>query len=221
MIMAAFGGLRGSMPVLRALLDAVDAEGIQTIVNTGDCVVGHPSPNDVIECLCRRRIPTVQGLWDRRVAWFHQKQKRLRAKSSPEEFALIEETYRQCKSENLEYLHALPRTRTLVVDGIRIGLCHGTFTSQSECLRHDDDDALFRRQREIQPLPIIVCGGAPEGFVRTVDETLFVNPGRAAVAAGSAGVAPDGTERASYAVISTEEEPFQAELTWVDYPSSS
>lgn len=209
MIMAAIGGLYGNSPALHAVLEAIDAEGIQTIVNTGDCVVGHPWPNEVIECLRRRNVPTVQGQWDKRAATFLRKQETLRAKCSAVQFALLEETYRQASSENLEYLHALPHTRILVVDGIRIGLCHGTFTSQSETL-HRDDDALFRRQREIKPLPIIVCGGAHDGFVRTVDGTLFVNP-------GSAGAATDLSPRASYAIVSTEQEPFEAELRSVAY----
>ena len=65
MIFAAFGGVRGNLSALEAILAAVDAEGIQTLVNTGDCVVGGPAPNEVIELLRLRRIPTVQGQSDR------------------------------------------------------------------------------------------------------------------------------------------------------------
>ena len=75
---------------------------------------------------------------------------------------------------------------------------------------HCDGPALFRRQRELTAAQIIVCGHGEDAFVLQIDGTLFVNP-------GSVGMASDG--RAHYAVISTETEPWHAELRSAEYES--
>ncbi len=67
MLMAALGDIHGNLPALQAVLDAIDAEGIQTVVNTGDTVVGYPWPDDVIARLRERDVPSAQSESDRTV----------------------------------------------------------------------------------------------------------------------------------------------------------
>lgn len=96
------------------------------------------------------------------------------------------------------------------MDGVSLELCHGSLTSQSERLQAEDDERLFRRQRELTEARIIVCGQGEEAFVRQIDDTLFIHP-------GSVGMATDG--RAHFAVVSTEIEPWDAQLRSVEYTS--
>jgi len=209
MIFAALGDIHGNWPALERALRAIDKEGIQTIVNTGDSVAGHPWTNEVIECLAERNIPTVQGELDRRVLRFLRKRESLRERCGREEFAVLEDAFGSCTSRNLEYLRSLPRRRVLTLDGVEVALCHGTLASQSESLTADEDDNRYMRQREVLPAPIIVHGKTHIPGSRIVGGTLFVNP-------GSIGIPNDDDARASFAIVSTEEEPWTVDVRYLD-----
>lgn len=203
MILGALGDIRGNISALEKVVSALDEEGIQTLVNTGDCVCGHPSPNEVIALLRSRNIPSVQGLWDRRVVRFQRKQQTLRRSLSEKEFELLEQTYAAVSSDNLEYLRSLPKSLNLTVDGVAIGVCHGTFTSQTEHLRATDSLDRFRRQRELLSSSVVISGHGDRRFEKTVDGTLFLNP-------GSVGMTDDRV--AQYAVVSTEQMPWSVDF---------
>jgi len=209
-ILAALGDVHGNWPALNAVLAQIDDEGIQTVVNTGDCIVGHQWPNEVIACLHERAIVTVQGGLDRQVARFRVRKRSLQARHDAQEFAEIQNAYENCGSENLEFLGGLPRQRDITVDGIHVAVCHGTLASQAESLTEDDSDDRYLRQREIVPADIIVFGRTHVPHCRWVGGTLFVNP-------GSVGIPPGEEPRAGYAVISTESEPWEVEQRWVEY----
>lgn len=207
MILAALGDIHGNWPALQSVLAAIDSEGIQTIVNTGDCVVGHPWSNPVVECLRERNIPTACGENDRLAARFLRRRRSLQKRLPPKDFAAIEEAFEQCSSENLEYLRALPVFQNLTVDGLTIAVCHGLLSGAKDALRQDDPLHKYQRQRELLPADIMVMGRTHQGFSKPLEGTLFVNP-------GSVGAEPG---KASYTLISTEVEPWTAELLAVDY----
>ncbi len=210
MIFAAIGDIRGNMSALQRVLDLVMQEGIQTIVNTGDSVVGHSGSHEVIEVLRRESIASVQGERDRLLARLGRKRRSLRERVPEGDFEALERAYERCSSRDLEYLGSLPSRLSLAVDGVSIAVCHGTLTGPAGRMGPTDDPALFRRQRELAGASIIVCGHGEEAFVRQVDDTLFVHP-------GSVGMASDG--RTHYAVVSTETEPWHAELRSAEYES--
>ena len=210
MIFVAIGDIRGNMSALQCVLDLVMHEGIQTIVNTGDSVVDHPGSHEVIQVLRRQSIPSVQGERDRWLARFGRKHDSLRERLPEVDFKALERAYELCSSLDLEYLASLPSRLSLAVDGVSIEVCHGTLTGPANALGPRVDAALFQRQRELTAASIIVCGHGEEAFVRQVDDTLFVHP-------GSVGMASDG--RAHYAVVSTETEPWHADLRSVEYES--
>jgi len=211
MLIAALGDIHGNLPALEAALGAIDDAGIHVILNTGDAIVGRPWPNEVVEILRERDIPSVQGELDRYAVIFHRKRETFRNKGvTPEVFQQIEETHEVTRSENLEFLRGLPRSLTTSVDGIDIALCHGTLTSQSESLEATDPDAKFARQRETNPVRIIVSGRTHVPFSRMVGDTFFVNP-------GSIGIPKGKSPKATYAIINTEDEIWTAEFPIVTY----
>jgi len=205
MYLAAIGDIHGNLPALEAVLAAIDDAGIQTIVSTGDAVVGYQWPNEVVELLRNRNIPSVQGELDRRVVHFLRKQETLRQKLSDDEFEALHQTHATLHSHNLEFLRSLPRRRMLHVEGIDICVCHGTPTSQSETLDEEDPPGKFRRVRELTNAQIVVSGATHQPLSRTVDATLFVNP-------GAVGVAPAGARIATYAIVDTETDPWEARI---------
>lgn len=205
MLCAAMGDIHGHLPALEAVLKDLDELGIQTLVNTGDCLVGGTWPNEVIQLLRERAIPSVQGQGDRNVMRFMRKQKTLVKKLSDGERAAMQWTFENTHGENLEFLRSLPRQLKLTVDSVRIYLCHASPSGPSVTLTEDDPTEKFQRQREIEPVDIIVCGHTHRPFFRWVDGTLFVNP-------GAVGAHPGEVAKAAYALINTEETPWSVEL---------
>lgn len=211
MILAAIGDIHGNLPALEAVLGVIDAEGIHTVVNTGDVVVGHGWSNEVIEIIRDRGIPTVQGETDRKALRFMRKREQFRGRLTMEAYKALEECAQTCRSENLEFLRRLPKTLTLEIDGITIAVGHGTLASQARGLTTADPDDTFRRQREMVPADVFVLGRTHEAYARKVDDALFVNP-------GSVGFGPTGEPgTASFAIVSTEAAPWDAELRTVRY----
>lgn len=210
MYMAAIGDIHGNLPAFQAVLGEIDEAGIQTIVNTGDAVSGYPWPNEVVDLLRERSIASVQGEHDRRVVYFLRKEQTLRRKLAEAEFEALRQAHEAIHSQNLEFLRNLPRRQDLHVEGIDICVCHGTPTSQADRLEGSLPDWKFRRVRELTNAQLIVCGATHRGFSRTVDGALFVNP-------GAVGVGRGGARLATYAVIDTETEPWEAHMREVAY----
>ena len=208
MLMAAFGDVCGSLPALRAVLNAVDEAGIHTIVNVGDSVVGGPEPNEVIGLLRERGIASVQGIWDRRTVRFVRKGATLARRLSATEFDALKRTYDALHCDALEFLRGLPQQRVLEIEGLRVFLCHGAPGSRWDILPEDADPMKLQRAREAANADIVISGGAPTPYARTVDQALFVWPGPAA---------GHDSQEATYAVINTESDPWQAQFRQVPY----
>jgi putative phosphoesterase len=210
MLIAALGDIHGNLPALEAALAEIDDLGIQTIVNAGDSVVGFPWSNETIDLLLARNIKSVQGEFDRIAVRYERKKKRIEEEYPPEIVEKIQEAHENASSTNLELLAGMPKDIRFAVDGIEAFLCHGTPQSQSDSLLENDDPIKFRRMREIANAPIVICGRSHIPFSKTFEETFFVNP-------GSVGVSQDEKRTASFAIISTESEIWQAEIRSVSY----
>ena len=56
--------LHANLAAFQAVLDDIDQQGIKTITCLGDLVGYGPQPNEVVELVRQRAIPTCQGCWD-------------------------------------------------------------------------------------------------------------------------------------------------------------
>ena len=56
--------LHANLAACEAVLADIDRQGIDTITCLGDLVGYGPQPNEVIELVRERSIPTCQGCWD-------------------------------------------------------------------------------------------------------------------------------------------------------------
>ncbi len=207
MYLAAIGHIHGNLPALTAVLDHLDDEGILTILNTGDSVVGHPEANEVVDLLRSHNVMSVLGEADRRAVHFLRKRATLEKKYSPEEFVAVEQAFESLRPENLEYLRGLPRARACNIEQLNILLCHGTPANPAATLEETDSVDLFKRQREIAVADIIIGGGTHQPYARLVDATLFVSP-------GSVGSKP---HTATFAIIDTENQPWETRFVAVNY----
>lgn len=208
MIIAALSDIHGNEKALNAVLEEVDSFGILTIFHAGDCVCGNDGNAEVLNTLTNRAIQGVLGEWDQRLMRYVRKRKTFSKKLSDSDREMLESSYHQCNSNQLEYLSNLDRSITQTLDGISIAVCHGTLTNFGVSLKPDDSDELYLRQRELIPARIIISGRTHVPHQRTVGDTLFVNP-------GSVGMNDDGIAR--YAIISTESEEWTVDFREVVY----
>lgn len=206
MFLAVFCALRGNFPALQAILDALDARGIETVFNAGNTAGAYPWPNETIALLRERNIPTVQGTDDRATARLLRTSEQLLRKMPPETRHALEWTHAHTASANIEWLGTLPKARKFTIEGIPILLCHAAPTSAREPLTRDTPLEVFERQREAAEAQLILCGGSSPPFARTIEDTLFVCPGSA--------TAP---KEARFAIIDTETVPWSAAFHEVPY----
>lgn len=208
MILAAFGAIHGDLRALDRALEAVDQEGVQTLVCTGNLADG-PDPDEVIERLRMHQVHVVQGDRDRLLARLVRKRKRLEREVDPQTLARLEQAHRRCGSANLEWLAGLPHVRSFKVDGEPVVLFNGTIASAAARIRPDDSDEVFRRQREAALARVYVFDGSAGPFVRTIDGAVFANPGALLAEPGCV----------SYMLVSTEEDEPTAVSRTVPYDS--
>lgn len=209
MYMAVFCAVRGNLPALNAVLDAVDERGIETVFNAGNTVGAFPWPNEVIAALQQRAIPTVQGVDDRNTARFLRGTGGSLRKVSPDKRRAIAWSHTNTHSTNIEWLGTLPKEHRVTLEGIDIVLCHAAPTSTKEMLTPETSRDVFERQRETANARLILCGGSGEPFARQVQETLFVCPG-----------AVTGPNGARYAIVDTESAPWTASFHEVPYDAA-
>jgi len=56
--------LHANLAATEAVLADIDRQGIEQIICLGDLVGYGPQPNEVVELIRQRQIPTCQGCWD-------------------------------------------------------------------------------------------------------------------------------------------------------------
>ncbi|MDZ4859599.1 MAG: metallophosphoesterase family protein [Candidatus Hydrogenedentes bacterium] len=201
MLIAVIGGIHGYAGALEAALARIAAQGIHTVLCTGNVAVGGPNPNEAIGLLRDCRVTCVQGASDRLAVRALRKAESMKARMSEEDFGALQRAHDVLTSANLEFLRSLPRSRTIEIEEFSLYLCHGTVASQADSLHEGDSADRFRRQREAANTDIVVCGSDGPAFTRWIDQTLLVNPGTLAT--------DDG---ASFYLVNTEAEPFNAEI---------
>jgi len=200
-LLAAIGDIEGDADALHYAFDAIQRAGIQTIVHTGNVLVGPrraAADARAIELLRDRDVIAVQGRWDRRMALFERKRNAFEKQLAPEAFKRLAQTAETVSIHDVEFLRQLPKRLTREVDGCKLAVCHGSLTSQDEILNADTPLVKLKRQREIANADVVICGGAQQFFQRHIDNTLFVAPGPLV----------DDTGERRYAVIDAEQRPF-------------
>ncbi|MBI1319250.1 MAG: hypothetical protein GC168_09935 [Candidatus Hydrogenedens sp.] len=205
MILAAIGDFRGEVCTLRATLEAIEAQGIVTVVQTGHFLAGADDPDAAAETAREFGLLVAEGEEERMLLRFQQKQATLRKRMEPEAFARVEAAHARMRSATFEYARGLHKQVKLEIDGIRIIACHGSPASTAEVITPETPAMRLQRHREHGTPDILICGGHPEPFHRWIDGALFVCPGD---------LMRDG--RAWYTTISTETDPWEVRNVPVD-----
>ncbi len=211
--------LHANLAAFEAVLKDIDSQGINRITCLGDLVGYGPQPNEVIELLRQRKIPSCQGCWDEDIidglnacdcSYPSQLAERRGHRAHRWTDAVLTD-------DNKSYLAALPmsfrRNKLLFV--------HGSPNSQHEYLLPDMSAFAALERVETACAETLFCGHTHQPYVRELsggsiqvkvqmpehNESLTAEmeiPLRRIVNAGSVGEPRHGNTKATY-VIHNEE----------------
>jgi len=212
MRLAFFSDIHGNRHALEAVLAEIDATGVDLLVCGGDLVGYGAFPDEVVEMLRNRKIPTIMGNYDDGVGF--EKPECGCAYKDPAMAALGLEslawTQRKVTAENKAYLRGLLGRLEFTAHGRKVLAVHGSPRKINEYLYADRPEDSLARLFASEGADIILCGHTHLPYVRKIGEGLLVN-------AGSIGKPKDGDPRAGYAMVTITENGVEAELRRVAY----
>ena len=213
MRIAVFGDLHGNSAATEAVRRAIDAEAPDAVYCLGDLVGYGARPNEVIELIRSRAIPTIMGNYDDGVGFdkddcgcaYKDTGERDRGQQS------LMWSRAVTTNENKAFLRELLPEIRFEADGLRFRLVHGSPRRMNEYLFEDRDQRSLERIAHMADCDVLVFGHTHKPWVREIEGVLFVN-------AGSAGKPKDGDPRAAWALITTVPgSPAKVEIRRVDY----
>ena len=215
MRLAVISDIHGNLEALKKVLADIEKRGVDTICCAGDIVGYGPFPNEVIQLLRERKIPSVMGNYDDTIG-----NSRLicGCDYKDEEAALIGAFSVQWTSENVTaenklYLKQLPFGIDMGTENAGIRIVHGSPRKLNEYLYESLADKEVNSILMECTADILVCGHTHIPFTRLVGGKLLVN-------AGSVGKPKHGDPRASYTVIEVNGNS-RAEIIFVEYDAAS
>lgn len=193
---AIFGDLHGNSAATAAVLTAIDAARPDAIFCLGDLVGYGARPNETIDLIRQRNIPTIMGNYDDGVGFdrddcgcaYTAPGERERGQRS------LMWTRATVTPERKAYLRDLLPEIRLDIDGMRIRLVHGSPRRMNEYLYEDRDDRSLERIAARADCDVLVFGHTHIPWRRTIGDVLFIN-------AGSVGKPKDGDPRACWAML--------------------
>ena len=171
------------------------------ILNAGDLTGYYADVNESVNFLRRnqKQIISILGNHDRYL---------LKGKLPPGTNLLAQKplalSCQKITSANLKFLKKLNDQELLEIEGLKIGLFHGSPTNPDEYIYPDTPIGQFKNSS----FDYIILGHTHWPMTRKVGQTIIINP-------GSVGQSRDKNRKASYAILNTRER--KIEIKRVEY----
>lgn len=193
---AIFSDVHSNFHALTKVLEDIENQGIKDLFCLGDLVGYGPHPNEVIELIRSRNIPTIMGNYDEGIGF--EKGDCGCAYTSWEEIkngnVSIEWTTQNTSRENKKFLKGLLDKIDLEIEGKKLLLVHGSPRRINEYLYENRPEKSIKRIVESIDIDVLGCGHTHIPYHRKINGIHVVNP-------GSVGKPKDGDPRACYALI--------------------
>jgi len=210
--MAVFSDVHSNIHALDAVLDDIERRDVDLIVCLGDLVGYGAFPNEVIETIRKRNIPTIRGNYDDGVGF--GKSECGCAYKKPEEEERGQRSFEWTKAHvterNRRYLASLLDGMTLEVHGKTLWFVHGSPRRINEYLFEDRPENFLKHVLGDRSVDALFFGHTHLPYDRLVEGVHFVNT-------GSAGKPKDGDPRAAYALVAVTEAGLSVEFPRVGY----
>lgn len=213
-----FGDIHGNLPALEAVLaDMHDRDLDNNWYCLGDLVGYGVYPNEIVEAIRSRDIPTIMGNYDQGVGIssddcgcaYKTAEDEARGKLS------IAWTNERTTDDNKAYLRTLRENIPVQVGDLRVLLVHGSPRKINEYLYEDRPDDSLERIMDGIEADVLVCGHTHLPYHRVLPS------GRQIVNAGSVGKPKDNNPDACYITLSAEGDQLQVEFIRVPYDVES
>jgi len=216
---AFFSDVHANLPALKAVLADIDNAGADEIYCLGDLVGYGPWPNETVELIKERDIPTIMGNYDDGVG--NEKDDCGCAYSDPEEAELGQKSLRwtqqQIKSDNSEFLASLPENRELKAAGWHFKLVHGSPRRNNEYLYVDRPASSLERFFAEDVMDVMICGHTHLPYIRYLEEGIVINDGTAGKPRSFRGIAGKYSPDVSYVLARVAEYELSLEIRTVRY----
>ena len=212
MRIATFSDIHGNLHALQAVLEDIDAQRPDQVYCLGDLVGYGAFPNQVIELIHSRGIPTIMGNYDDGVgfdkedcgcAYTDAEMKRLGDLS-------LRWTREQVTPANKAILRSFLPSLRFEAEGKRVLLVHGSPRKINEYLYENRPLHSLERIAQAAESDVLAFGHTHLPYVKTVAGVLFVND-------GSVGKPKDGDPRAAYVLLDIEPRGVTATVRRVAY----
>lgn len=212
MRIALFSDIHANLPALEACLKSIDEQKADAIYCLGDLVGYNTWPNEVINEIKNRRIPTIMGNYDQGIgkmtgdcgcAYKTDKDKSLGEQS-------IDFTDSVVRPEERAYLRTLPAhirvEFQLNDDKLNLLLVHGSPRKINEYLFEEREEKSLLRIMQDADADIMCFGHTHKPYHRVLPTEPQENPHyRHAINIGSVGKPKDGDPRGCYVILTINE----------------
>jgi diadenosine tetraphosphatase ApaH/serine/threonine PP2A family protein phosphatase len=208
-----FGDIHGNLPALEAVFQDIQSRGLNNLYCLGDLVGYGTFPNEVVECIRERGIPTLMGNYDQGVGndsddcgcAYKTDIDRKRGELS------IAWTNAHTTEDNKAFLRTLPAHIPIQFDDLQVLLVHGSPRKINEYLFEDRPDAYFERIMDAAKADVLVCGHTHLPYHKILPS------GRQIINAGSVGKPKDHDPRACYVGLTASGRDLKVEFIRVPY----
>jgi putative phosphoesterase len=198
MRIAIFSDIHGNLPALTATLADIATQQPDRVYCLGDLVGYASSPNEVIDLIRQRHVPTVMGNYDDGVGFDRAECGCAYKEPIDRELGQqsLEWTQAHTTAANKAFLRDLVPQIRVESDGKRLLLVHGSPRKMNEYLFEDRPLSSFQRLARGSDADVVAFGHTHKPYAKPVDGVLFVN-------VGSVGKPKDGDVRGCYALLET------------------
>ncbi|WP_299099779.1 metallophosphoesterase family protein [uncultured Winogradskyella sp.] len=193
MRIAFFSDIHANLPALEAFFKDVDAENVDAIYCLGDLVGYNVWPNEVVNAIRERNIPTIMGNHDEALLL------PLVQELKPSNKGL---TRAMVSDNNRNYLINLPRQLVLNFmsnnESFNLLMVHGSVKAINDYMVVDYPEKDVLEMMQSQKADVLLCGHTHKPFHRVIKSE---NGYKHVVNIGSVGKPKDGDSRLCYAIV--------------------
>ena len=212
MKIALFSDIHANLPALESCLQSIDKQKPDALYCLGDLVGYNTWPNEVINEVRRRGIPTIAGNYDQGIGLSSDECGCAYKTDTEKEMGKVSISYTNSivKDEERKYLRTLPAHLRvefqLNQDKLNLLLVHGSPRKINEYLFEDRDERSLYRIMQQADADIMCFGHTHKPYHRILKSTTENKDHfRHAVNIGSVGKPKDGDNRGCYVIIHINE----------------
>ena len=205
MKIALFSDIHANLPALQAVFADMERQKPDQLYCLGDLVGYAPYPNEVVEAIRARSIPTIAGNHDEAIGNASENEgSRYQLEEGMSPGAISKALTNQwVSSENRAYLKALPKhicvDFKVGMENVRVLLVHGSPRRINEYLFEEHEEADLLKLMTDNQAHILAFGHTHKPFHRTLSDSK--GNFRHAINIGSVGKPKDGNPHACYVIV--------------------